>query len=304
MPNQFAQERPPATTIFHGKRSTMKTAHRILAALTACTVLIATPVSAAGQHGDEKYQPEVGQSGKDVIWVPTNDELVNKMLETAKVTASDIVYDLGAGDGKIPIAAARLFGARAVGIEFNPDMAALAKRNSERARVADKVKIIHGDIFKENFSEATVVTLYLLPELNLKLRPTILKMKPGTRVVSHAFNMGDWDPDQRIETSRATGYYWVVPANVEGQWRLEGLDGKPSATLQITQRYQRIGGTITLGGSTQALLGALIEGNQLTFRYLTSAGALQVVKATVNGNSLEGEAQSPNVFNQVKGTRR
>lgn len=123
----------------------MKTTHRILAALTACTVLIATPVSAAGQHGDEKYQPEVGQSGKDVIWVPTNDELVNKMLETAKVTASDIVYDLGAGDGKIPIAAARLFGARAVGIEFNPDMAALAKRNSERARVADKVKIIHGN---------------------------------------------------------------------------------------------------------------------------------------------------------------
>ncbi|MGA1652023.1 MAG: class I SAM-dependent methyltransferase, partial [Burkholderiaceae bacterium] len=129
--------------------------------------------------GDQLYQPQVGQPGKDVVWVPTGDELVTKMLQTAKVTKDDLVYDLGAGDGKIAIAAGREFGARAIGIEYNPEMASLAQRNAERAGVADRVKIIQGDIFKEDFSKATVITMYLLPDLNLKLRPTLLKLKPG-----------------------------------------------------------------------------------------------------------------------------
>jgi Methyltransferase domain len=265
--------------------------------------LISTPSLADTPLGDDKYQPQIGQDGKDVIWVPTNDELVNKMLETAKVTDQDIVYDLGAGDGKIPIAAARNYGARAVGIEYNPEMAALARRNAQRAGVANKVKIIHGDIFKENFSEATVVTLYLLPDLNLKLRPTILKMKPGTRVVSHAFNMGDWEPDLKIESARAHGYYWVVPANAAGQWAIEGLDGGP-ATLQISQRYQQIGGNITIGKKTQPMLGAVLSGDKLSFRYLDTSGTLHSVKATVKGNSLEGEAQGGSLFNNIKGKRQ
>jgi protein-L-isoaspartate O-methyltransferase len=126
------------------------------------------------KFGDELYQPQYGQAGKDVIWIPTPDALVVRMLQAAKVTDQDIVYDLGAGDGKIPIAAAKQFGARAVGIEYNPDMAGLAKRNAERAGVADKVTIVNGDIFKEDFTRATVVTLYLLPSLNQQLRPIIL----------------------------------------------------------------------------------------------------------------------------------
>ena len=287
----------------------MKNIHQIVAALALGTML-STNVYAqfntsGGLYGDEQYRPDVGQEGKDVIWVPTNDELVNKMLETAKVTADDIVYDLGAGDGKIPIAAARKYGVRAVGIEYNPDMAALATRNAKRAGVADKVKIIHGDIFKEDFSEATVVTLYLLPDLNLRLRPTILKMKPGTRVVSHAFTMGDWEADQRIDTSIARAYFCVVPANVAGTWSLEGIDEqREKVTLNIEQRYQKIGGTITVGKKTQPMLGASITGDRLAFSYLDDKGNILNLKATVKGNELFGDYESGITFSKLKGTRR
>ena len=217
--------------------------------------------SAAG--GDDRYQPRLGQEGKDVIWMPTGGELVTLMLKTAKVGPNDLVYDLGAGDGKIAIAAAKEFGARAIGIEFNPDMAAFAQRNANRAGVGDRVKIINGDIFVEDFSKATVVTLYLLPDLNLKLRPIILKMKPGTRVVSHAFTMGDWEPDQEIEAGQK-GYYWVVPANVAGDWVIDGIDSQNKAVLNLAQRYQRVGGTLSIGGKTQPILNPSLEGDKLS----------------------------------------
>ncbi|MFN4999345.1 MAG: methyltransferase domain-containing protein [Betaproteobacteria bacterium] len=277
---------------------------RLLTGLMFAFLLVQAGLALADTpHGDDKYRPNVGQEGKDVIWVPTNDELVAKMLDTAKVTAADIVYDLGAGDGRIAIAAAKR-GARSVGIEFNPDMAALGRRNAQRSGVGDKVKIINGDIFKENFSEATVITMYLLPDLNMRLRPIILKMRPGTRVVSHAFDMGDWEPDQRIETSRANGYYWVVPADVAGEWSLEGLDGGPKGTLQLTQRFQRVGGNLTIGKNVQPILGAQLEGNRLSFRYLSASGSLQTVKAVIKGNVLEADQQGGTSYSQVKGSRR
>ena len=222
---------------------------RVLASVTCLAVMLtANPVFAQSAEstklGDEKYEPRVGQSGKDVIWVPTNDAVADAMLKAAKVKPTDLVYDLGAGDGKIAIAAAKNFGATAVGIEYNKDMAELAKRNTERAGVADKVKIINGDIFVEDFSKATVVTMYLLPDLNLKIRPTILKMAPGTRVVTNSFNMGDWEPDDTVGTGYAQGYFWVVPGNAAGKWSLKGMEGSQQpATLEITQRYQRVGGS-------------------------------------------------------------
>jgi len=270
----------------------------------ALSAMATVPVAASGQYGDEKYQPTVGQEGKDVIWVPTGDELVTKMLETAKVTGEDIVYDLGAGDGKIPIAAALKYGARSVGIEYNADMAELARRNAARAGVSDKVKIIHGDIFKENFTEATVVTLYLLPDLNLKLRPTLLKMKPGTRIVSHAFSMGDWEADQKIETRAAHAYYWVVPANVAGNWVLDGVNPTQQVKLQLSQRFQRVGGNIVIGKTTQPLLGAQLEGDKLTFRYLDSNNTLHTGVITVNGNSMSGEVSGDTLFRKFSGGRR
>jgi SAM-dependent methyltransferase len=238
--------------------------------------------------GDDQYQPRLGQEGKDVIWMPTGNDLVNLMLKTAKVGPSDLVYDLGAGDGKIAIAAAKNFGARAVGIEFNPEMAALAQRNAKRAGVGDRVTIINGDIFKENFSKATVVTLYLLPDLNLRLRPTILKMKPGTRVVSHAFTMGDWEPDQELDVG-SRGFYWVVPANVAGEWSLNGIESSNKATLSLTQHYQNIAGNITIGNKSQPILKAKLEGDKLSFSYMGRKNTLHNISGKVTGNEFRGE---------------
>ena len=241
----------------------------------------------------ETYVPQRGQMGKDVMWLPTSDDLVLKMLDAAKVGPEDELVDLGAGDGKIPIAAARQFGARAWGIEYNKDLAALAQRNAQRAGVAERVRIVHGDIFKEDFSKATVVTMYLLEELNAQLRPTILAMKPGTRVLSNTFSMGDWEPDQVIRVSNGTGYFWTVPANVAGLWTLSGLDENSNVTLKLDQSFQRLGGSLTLQGKTQNLLGARIEGSVLHFSFINADGLLKAVKVLVNGQVLSGELTGP-----------
>lgn len=241
----------------------------------------------------ETYTPKLGQMGKDVMWLPTRDELVTQLLTAARVGPEDEVVDLGAGDGKIPIAAARQFGARAWGIEYNKDLAALAQRNAQRAGVADRVRIVHGDIFKEDFSKATVVTLYLLEELNAQLRPTILAMRPGTRVVSNTFSMGDWEPDQVIRVGTNTGYFWTVPAVVAGQWTLQGLDRRGPARLQLTQRHQRLGGTLAWGAQVQPVLGARIDGADLHFSFVNAEGQLQAAKLQVQGKTLAGALIGP-----------
>jgi SAM-dependent methyltransferase len=242
------------------------------------------------EGGDDKYTPRVGQEGKDVVWVPTTNELLAIMLKTAKVNSTDLVYDLGSGDGRIAIAAAKDFGARAVGIEFNPEMAKLAQRNVDRSGVADRVKIINGDIFVEDFSNATVVTMYLLPELNLALRPTILKMKPGTRVTSHAFNMGDWDADVEID-SPAKAYYWVVPAQVAGDWLISGME-TDRTILKLSQHYQKIGGTLQIGNTSQPLLNPKLDGATLSFTYLDRDKSSHFVMMSVNNNEFKGMYKS------------
>jgi SAM-dependent methyltransferase len=158
------------------------------------------------------YKPESGQEGKDVVWVPTPDEVVQRMLQVAKVTPADIVYDLGAGDGKIAIAAGKL-GATSIGIEYNPDMAKLAQCYVQVEKLTDRTRIVQGDVFESDFRDATVVTLYLLPELNVKLLPKLLKdLKPGTRIVSHAFGMGSWKPEQTLDVAGRSVHYWTIPA--------------------------------------------------------------------------------------------
>jgi SAM-dependent methyltransferase len=249
------------------------------------------------EGGDDKYTPRVGQDGKDVIWVPTTNELLAIMLKTAKVNSTDLVYDLGSGDGRIAIAAAKDFGARAVGIEFNPEMAQLAQRNVARSGVADRVKIINGDIFVEDFSNATVVTMYLLPELNLALRPTILKMKPGTRVTSHAFNMGDWDADVEID-SPAKAFYWVVPAQVAGEWVISGME-TDRTILKLSQHYQKIGGTIQIGNTSQPLLNPKIDGATLSFTYLDRDKSSHFVIMSVSNNEIKGVYKSRAYNNNV-----
>ena len=240
-----------------------------------------------------EYKPRVGQEGKDVIWVPTPEGLIDKMLEAAKVSDKDTLYDLGAGDGIIAITATRKYGAKSVGIEYNPEMAQFARRKVAEAGLTDKVKIVTGDIFLEDFSSATVVTLYLMPHLNLKLRPILLKMKPGTRVLSNTFSMGDWEPDQVIRVTNGTGYFWTVPAKVAGLWTLSGLDENGNATLKLEQSFQRLGGSLTLQGKTQNLLGARIEGSALHFSFINADGLLKAVKVIVNGQVLSGEVTGP-----------
>jgi SAM-dependent methyltransferase len=279
----------------------MKKIKFMLAAI-CCSVSFTALADKSVIKGDPSYKPSPGQAGKDVIWIPTGSELVSAMLKTANVGPQDLVYDLGAGDGKIAIAAAKEFGAKAVGIEYNKDMAAYAQRNVKQSGVGHLVKIINGDIFVEDFSKATVVTLYLLPDLNIRLRPTILKMKPGTRVVSHAFTMGDWEADKEIGQD-GNAYYWVVPANVAGEWSLDGNELK-NATLTLAQRYQRIGGNLTVGGKSQPILNPHLEGKYLRFAYVDAADNLITVKGEINGSEFKGDDKGGYSQGVVTGKRR
>jgi SAM-dependent methyltransferase len=235
--------------------------------------------------------------------VPTNDAVADAMLKAANVGPNDLVFDLGAGDGKIAIAAAKNYGARAVGIEYNKDMAALAARNAQRAGVSDKVKIIHGDIFVEDFSKATVLTMYLLPDLNLKLRPTILKMAPGTRVATNSFNMGDWEPDQVIGNGYAQGYFWVVPGNAAGKWTIKGINGGQGDVLELTQQYQKVGGTLTIKGKAQPILGGKLTGNRLKFSFVDEGGQSRHFDVELKGNTMQGNVLEMSPLYEVSGTR-
>jgi len=244
---------------------------------------------AQAQTNTKPYEPVVAQQGKDVIWVPTPNDLVVKMLETAKVNSNDLVYDLGAGDGKIPIQAARQFGARAVGIEFNPEMAALARRNAQQAGVADKVTIITGDIFKEDFSNATVVTLYLLTSLNIRLKPTILDMKPGTRVVSNSFMMGSWEPDEIVSPEGGgRGYFWVVPAKIQGDWSVNDLPGLSTALLSINQKFQKIEGTLTFSDNRTQTIQGRLNGSQISLTYRDAQDKPQTFVGQVSKSKING----------------
>ena len=253
---------------------------------------------------DDGFKPMKGQVGKDVMWLPTPQDMVDKLLTVAEVTPKDIVYDLGAGDGVIAITAAKRFGARSVGIEYDQKMADFARKNTQLAGVADKVKIIRGDIFVEDFSEATVVTLYLLPELNLQLRPTLMKMKPGTRIVSNTFDMQEWAPDQTVSSGDTPGYLWIIPAPVAGEWEFTPLDGSAPARLSLQQAFQQVGGTLSMGGVSQPVLGAQLRGNQLSFHFLGTDKVAQSVKGTVTADGFTGQLTAYGRTRPIQARRR
>ena len=237
-----------------------------------------------------QFQPQVGQAGKDVIWVPTPDDVVDRMLTMAQVTPQDFVMDLGAGDGKIAIAAAKKFGARAVGIEYNPDMVKHANANAQAAGVAGngqgRALIRHADIFQTDFSQATVITLYLLPALNMKLRPQILAMRPGTRIVSHSFSMEDWEADEISTLDGRRAYYWMVPANVAGNWSLEAGTQKHDLTLE--QTFQKINGSVSLPPINAGLRDAKLRGPFIQFGFVDQSGVRRDFNGRVNGPKMEG----------------
>ena len=250
----------------------------VLATITG-TVMAQAQKSA---QSEQKFEPQVGQAGKDVIWVPTSQALVDAMLKIGRVTAKDVLFDLGSGDGRTVITAAKL-GARATGIEYNPKMVELSRQNAEKAGVSSRATFTNADLFETDLSQANVITMFLLSSINLKLRPKILDLKPGTRIVSNTFTMDNWKEDESVSVSAQDGcssycvaYFWIVPAKVGGNWRLGQND------LALKQDFQMVSGTLSTNGKEVPVTGRL-RGEQLTF----TAGDVQY-DAIVNGKTLTG----------------
>ena len=231
----------------------------------------------------EEFQPQVGQDGKDVIWVPTPQGLVDKMLDMAKVTPKDYVIDLGSGDGRTVITAAKR-GSKALGIEYNADMVELSKKAAAKEGVSDKASFVKADLFESDFSQAQVITMFLLSSINLKLRPKILDLKPGTRIASNTFDMGDWKPDETASlpgcNSWCTAHLWIVPAKVAGSWTLA------QGELTLKQTFQNITGTLK-SGSVETPVNGKLNGEQISF----TAGTTEY-SGRVAGNAIEGTAKN------------
>ena len=230
------------------------------------------------------FEPQVGQPGKDVVWVPTDEQLVERMLDLAKITPQDFVMDLGSGDGRNIIGAAKR-GARAVGVEYNPQMVQLSRENAKKAGVADKATFIEGDMYEADISKATALVLFLLPVNLEKLTPKFLDMKPGTRIVDNTFAIPGWDPDvtERLETDCQTwcsALLWIVPAKVHGTWRL--ADGQ----IAFDQKFQMVTGTVQTGSGSAHIEDGRLRGEEITF----SAGGNQYT-GRVTGDTIQGRVK-------------
>ena len=258
--------------------------------LTLSLLLVATSVLAQAQPATGQFKPQRGQEGKDVIWVPTPADLVVTMLDMAKVWTQDLVMDLGSGDGRTVIAAAKR-GARAIGIEYNPDMVELSRRNASSAGVSEKATFVNADLFQTDLSQASVITMFLLPSINLKLRPTILNLKPGTRIVSNTFDMGEWTADatQTIAgecTSYCTALLWIVPAKVEGTWR------SARGELVLEQAFQMVSGTLNSASGGVPVTDGRLRGAEISFTAGNTRYQGRVKGDTISGTATSGEGSS------------
>jgi SAM-dependent methyltransferase len=264
----------------------MTLAQGVRIAIAACLAACFVHQMALAQPAQKPTKPLVGQQGKDAIWVPTPNALIELMLDVAKITPQDKVVDLGSGDGRAVIAAAKR-GATARGIEFDANLVALSKASAAKEGVSDRATFERADMFATDFSDASVVVLFLLPDLNIKLRPSILNMKPGTRVVSNTFEMGGWLPDREESLQAECDFFfckallWIVPAKVDGDWVIEtdGAEGK----LSLKQQFQTFVGTIGTGGTSMPVVAGRLNGNDLIF---TAGGTAYIGK--VSGDVIEG----------------
>jgi SAM-dependent methyltransferase len=266
-------------------------------------VLLASISCAAGAQTraecERQYTPQRGQEGKDVIWMPTEDSMLGRMLEMAGLTAADKLYDLGSGDGKIPIAAAKRFGATAVGIEYDAALVEHARCLAAAEGVADRVTFIQGDIFESDFSDATVVALYLTPQLNLRLQPTLLALKPGTRIVAYSFGIGDWQPDRQIDSlGDGSAFLWIVPADAGGHWELTSRGGEPSYPIDLEQSFQNLSGS----AGSAAVIGKL-HGERIELKFAQGGEEVRVM-GSVDGERLTATVTRAGRSADYVGTRR
>ncbi len=253
----------------------------------AASLLLVTPATVAGQEKSATRAP-------DVHFVPTDTTKVREMLGAAKVSASDVVYDLGCGDGRFVITAVKQYKAkRGVCVDIDPARIKESRSNADTAGVIDKIQFVEGDLFQQDLSKASVITLYLLPSLNVKLRPKLFEeLRPGTRVVSNAFDMGDWKADRTLNVKTFSGmqsyaYLWIIPADVSGQWRLTAQGGGAKEyTLDVKQKYQEVSGTATSGGQAAPLSSFSVNGDQVAF----TLGDAQYT-GTVTGDKASGTAK-------------
>jgi precorrin-6B methylase 2 len=258
------------------------------------TLALGVPGALAGQ------QTSAPARAPDVHFVPTDTTKVREMLAAAEVGATDLVYDLGCGDGRIVISAVKRYGARGVCVDIDPVRIKESRSNADTAGVTKRIEFVEGDLFEQDLSKATVVALYLLPSLNLRLRPKLFKeLRPGTRIVSNAFDMGDWKADRTLNIKTSSGmqsyaYLWILPADVSGEWRLqpEGESGK-AYTLDLTQRFQVVSGAAESGGKAATLSNVSVKGDRLSFVLRDGAGEGKAVTFTgrVNGDRASGTAK-------------
>lgn len=252
--------------------------------LALATLLLAT----AAIGGDVPPLPEIGQASKDSVWVPTPERMIRRLLQMADTTKDDVVVDLGAGDGRMPIYAARHFGARGVAVELEDNLVQVAREAARREGVADRVQVVRQDLFEYDLSVATVFALYISPGVMERLKPRFLALKPGTRIVSHQFDLGDWEPDETIEVEGRKGYLWVVPAAVEGAWRVTA--GGEGFELHLERRYQKLTGHSERDGKRSPVLGARLRGTEVRFNAFDRDGTSRSYVGRVEGGGLVGES--------------
>jgi SAM-dependent methyltransferase len=233
-------------------------------------------------------QPEVGQQSKDSVWVPTPELMIRRMLQLADTTRDDVVIDLGSGDGRIPIYAARHFGARAIGVELESNLIEVSRRSAKAAGVENRVRFLQQDLFEADLSSATVFALYISPGVMERLKPRFLKLRPGTRIVSHHFTLGDWEHDELVQVENRTGYLWVVPAAVEGTWQV-GIPGQ-DFLLRIERTYQKLQTSGERDGKPLHVIGARLRGTAIQFSSFDRDGASRHYTGKLENGRLVGES--------------
>lgn len=258
------------------------------AALGAAVLALAAVLGCANVAAQPAEPPQIGQVSRDSVWVPTPERMIRRLLQMADTTPEDVVVDLGSGDGRIPIYAARHFGARGIGVELEENLVRISVEAAKAQGVADRTRFFQQDLFEFDLSVATVVALYISPGVMTRLKPRLLALKPGTRVVSHFFTLGDWEPDETIRVEDRTGYLWVVPADVRGAWTLR--TGDDVLRLTVQQERQRLAIRGARDGREVPVIGVRLRGTEISFTSFDPDGSVRHYRGRIDGARMGGES--------------